>query len=56
MLLGLKLWHGAAPEIVPGFLGGGNFAPVFLTQGRGRAALVFFFLALIFWFTLAIGV
>lgn len=23
LLLGLKLWHGAAPEMVPGFLGGG---------------------------------
>jgi hypothetical protein len=29
LLLGLKLWHGAVPEIVPGFLGGGILPPLF---------------------------
>jgi Tripartite tricarboxylate transporter TctB family len=29
VLLGLKLWHGAAPEIVPGFLGGDILPPFF---------------------------
>jgi len=27
LLLGLKLWHGAVPEIIPGFLGGGILPP-----------------------------
>ena len=27
VLLGLKLWHGAVPEIVPGFIGGGILPP-----------------------------
>ncbi len=27
LLLGLKLWHGAVPEIVPGFVGGGILPP-----------------------------
>jgi hypothetical protein len=29
LLLGLKLWHGAVPEIVPGFVGGGILPPFF---------------------------
>lgn len=29
VLLGLKLWHGAAPEIVPGFVGGDILPPFF---------------------------
>ncbi len=29
LLLGLKLWHGAAQEIIPGFVGGGILPPLF---------------------------
>jgi hypothetical protein len=29
LLLGLKLWHGMVPEIVPGFIGGGILPPLF---------------------------
>jgi Tripartite tricarboxylate transporter TctB family len=29
LLLGLKLWHGSVPEIIPGFVGGGILPPLF---------------------------